>query len=131
MATNILKSPEYIDMLMDFIQKNDKKSAEGLIEQHPLILNEKCLDGLEPIFFCIRNKCNKLFKLMLDKMVLNEGLIKNIYITIKKEGTPKMLKAFLDFCKINNDDACLNEEDKEMLSKLDNKDSNKMNIEDN
>ena len=42
-----------------------------------------------------------------------------------------MLKAFLDFCKINNDDACLNEEDKEMLSKLDNKDSNKMNIEDN
>ncbi len=131
MATNILKSPEYIDMLMDFIQKNDKKSAEGLIEQHPLILNEKCLDGLEPIFFCIRNKCNKLFKLMLEKMVLNEGLIKNIYITIKKEGTPKMLKAFLDFCKINNDDACLNEEDKEMLSKLDNKDSNKMNIEDN
>ena len=68
---------------------------------------------------------------MLEKMVLNEGLIKNIYITIKKEGTPKMLKAFLDFCKINNDDACLNEEDKEMLSKLDNKDSNKMNIEDN
>ena len=131
MATNILKSPEYIDMLMDFIQKNDKKSAEGLIEQHPLILNEKCLDGLEPIFFCIRNKCNKLFKLMLEKMVLNEGLIKNIYITIKKEGTPKMLKAFLDFCKINNDDACLNEEDKEMLSKLDNKHSNKMNIEDN
>ena len=131
MATNILKSPEYIDMLMDFIQKNDKKSAEGLIEQHPLILNEKCLDDLEPIFFCIRNKCNKLFKLMLEKMVLNEGLIKNIYITIKKEGTPKMLKAFLDFCKINNDDACLNEEDKEMLSKLDNKDSNKMNIEDN
>ena len=131
MATNILKSPEYIDMLMDFIQKNDKKSAEGLIEQHPLILNEKCLDGLEPIFFCIRNKCNKLFKLMLEKMVLNEELIKNIYISIKKEGTPKMLKAFLDFCKINNDDACLNEEDKEMLSKLDNKDSNKMNIEDN
>ena len=131
MATNILKSPEYIDMLMDFIQKNDKKSAEGLIEQHPLILNEKCLDGLEPIFFCIRNKCNKLFKLMLEKMVLNEGLIKNIYITIKKEGTPKMLKAFLDFCKINNDDACLNEEDKEMLSKLDNKEPNKMNIEDN
>ena len=131
MAINILKSPKYLDMLMDFIQKNDKKSAEGLIEQHPLILNEKCLDDLEPIFFCIRNKCNKLFKLMLEKMVLNEELIKNIYISIKKEGTPKMLKAFLDFCKINNDDACLNEEDKEMLSKLDNKDSNKMNIEDN
>ena len=131
MAINILKSPKYLDMLMDFIQKNDKKSAEGLIEQHPLILNEKCIDGLEPIFFCIRNKCNKLTKLMLEKMVLNEGLIKNIYITIKKEGTPKMLKGFLDFCKINNDDACLNEEDKEMLSKLDNKDSNKMNIEDN
>ena len=131
MAINILKSPKYLDMLMDFIQKNDKKSAEGLIEQHPLILNEKCIDGLEPIFFCIRNKCNKLTKLMLEKMVLNEELIKNIYISIKKEGTPKMLKAFLEFCKINNDDACLNEEDKEMLSKLDNKDSNKMNIEDN
>ena len=100
MAINILKSPKYLDMLMDFIQKNDKKSAEGLIEQHPLILNEKCIDGLEPIFFCIRNKCNKLTKLMLEKMVLNEELLKNIYISIKKEGTPKMLKAFLDFCKI-------------------------------
>ena len=131
MAINILKSPKYLDMLMDFIQKNDKKSAEGLIEQHPLILNEKCIDGLEPIFFCIRNKCNKLTKLMLEKMVLNEKLIKNIYISIKKEGTPKMLKAFLDFCKINNDDNCLKEDDREILSKLDNKDPNKMNVEEN
>ena len=131
MAINILKSPKYLDMLMDFIQKNDKKSAEGLIEQHPLILNEKCIDGLEPIFFCIRNKCNKLTKLMLEKMVLNEELIKNIYISIKKEGTPKMLKAFLEFCKINNDDNCLKEEDREILSKLDNKDPNKMNVEEN
>ena len=131
MAINILKSPKYLDMLMDFIQKNDKKSAEGLIEQHPLILNEKCIDGLEPIFFCIRNKCNKLTKLMLEKMVLNEELIKNIYISIKKEGTPKMLKVFLEFCKINNDDTCLNEEDREILSKLDNKDPNKMNVEEN
>ena len=131
MAINILKSPKNLDMLMDFIQKNDKKSAEGLIEQHPLILNEKCIDGLEPIFFCIRNKCNKLTKLMLEKMVLNEELIKNIYISIKKEGTPKMLKAFLDFCKINNDDNCLKEDDREILSKLDNKDPNKMNVEEN
>ena len=46
MAINILKSPKYLDMLMDFIQKNDKKSAEGLIDQHPLILNEKCIDVL-------------------------------------------------------------------------------------
>ena len=131
MATNILKPPKYLDMLMGFIQKNDKKSVEGLIEQQPQVLNEKCLDDLEPIFFCIRNKCNKLFKLILEKMVLNEELIKKLYISIKKEGTPKMLKSFLDFLKINNDDTCLNEEDKEMLSKLDNKDSNKMNIEDN
>ena len=131
MAINILKSPKYLDMLMDFIQKNDKKSAEGLIEQHPLILNEKCIDGLEPIFFCIRNKCNKLTKLMLEKMVLNEELIKNIYISIKKEGTPKMLKAFLDFCKINNDDNCLKDDDREILSKLDSKDPNKMNVEEN
>ena len=129
MAINILKSPKYLDMLMDFIQKNDKKSAEGLIEQHPLILNEKCIDGLEPIFFCIRNKCNKLTKLMLEKMVLNEELIKNIYISIKKDGTPKMLKAFLEFCKINNDDNCLKEEDREILCKLDSKDPNKMNVE--
>ena len=131
MAINILKSPKYLDMLMDFIQKNDKKSAEGLIEQHPLILNEKCIDGLEPIFFCIRNKCNKLTELMLEKMALNEELIKNIYISIKKEGTPKMLKAFLEFCKINSDDNCLKEEDREILSKLDNKDPNKMNVEEN
>ena len=131
MATNILKHPKYLDMLMDLIQKNDKKSAEGLIEQHPLILNEKCLDGLEPIFFCIRNKCNKLFKIILEKMVLNEELIKKIYISIKNEGTPKMLKAFLDFTKINNDDTCLNEKDKEMLDKLENKEQEKMDIEAN
>ena len=131
MAINILKSPKYLDMLMDFIQKNDKKSAEGLIEQHPLILNEKCIDGLEPIFFCIRNKCNKLTKLMLEKMVLNEELIKKIYISIKNEGTPKMLKAFLDFTKINNDDTCLNEKDKAMLDKLENKEQEKMDIEAN
>ena len=131
MATNILKHPKYLDMLMDLIQKNDKKSAEGLIEQHPLILNEKCLDGLEPIFFCIRNKCNKLFKLILEKMVLNEELIKNIYISIKNEGTPKMLKAFLNFTKINTDDTCLNEKDKEMLDNLENKEQEKMDIEAN
>ena len=131
MATNILKPPKYLDMLMGFIQKNDKKSVEGLIEQQPQVLNEKCLDDLEPIFFCIRNKCNKLFKLILEKMVLNEELIKNIYISIKKEGTPKMLKSFLDFLKINSDDTCLNEEDKEMLAKIEDKDSIKMNIEAN
>ena len=131
MATNILKPPKYLDMLMGFIQKNDKKSVEGLIEQQPQVLNEKCLDDLEPIFFCIRNKCNKLFKLILEKMVLNEELIKNIYISIKKEGTPKMLKSFLDFLKINKDDTCLNEEDREMLSKIEDKDSIKMNIEAN
>ena len=131
MATNILKPPKYLDLLMGFIQKNDKKSVEGLIAQQPQVLNEKCLDDLEPIFFCIRNKCNKLFKLMLEKMVLNEELIKKIYMSIKKEGTPKMLKSFLDFLKINSDDTCLNEEDKEMLAKIEDKDSIKMNIEAN
>ena len=131
MATNILKPPKYLDLLMGFIQKNDKKSVEGLISQQPQVLNEKCLDDLEPIFFCIRNKCNKLFKLMLEKMVLNEELIKKIYMSIKKEGTPKMLKSFLDFLKINSDDTCLNDEDKEMLAKIEDKDSIKMNIEAN
>ena len=122
MATNVLKAPKYIDLLLCFIQKNEKKNVEGLIEQHPLILNEKCLDGLEPIFFCIRNKCNKIFKLILEKMNLDEELIKKIYISIKEEGTPKMLKAFLDFLKISYDDPCLNEKDKEMLANIDNKD---------
>ena len=122
MATNVLKPPKYIDLLLCFIQKNEKKNVEGLIEQHPLILNEKCLDGLEPIFFCIRNKCNKIFKLILEKMNLDEELIKKIYISIKNEGTPKMLKAFLDFLKISYDDPYLNEKDKEMLAKIDNKD---------
>ena len=122
MATNVLKPPKYIDLLLCFIQKNEKKNVEGLIEQHPLILNEKCLDGLEPIFFCIRNKCNKIFKLILEKMNLDEELIKKIYISIKNEGTPKMLKAFLDFLKISYDDPCLNDKDKEMLAKIDNKD---------
>ena len=122
MATNILKPPKYIDLLLCFIQKNEKKNVEGLIEQHPLILNEKCLDGLEPIFFCIRNKCNKIFKLILEKMNLDEELIKKMYISIKEEGTPKMLKAFLDFLKISYDDPCLNEKDKEMLANIDNKD---------
>ena len=131
MATNILKPPKYLDLLMGFIQKNDKKSVEGLIAQQPQVLNEKCLDDLEPIFFCIRNKCNKLFKLMLEKMVLNEELIKKIYMSIKKEGTPKMLKSFLDFLKINSDDTCLNDEDKAMLEKIEDKDSIKMNIEAN
>ena len=131
MATNILKPPKYLDLLMGFIQKNDKKSVEGLIAQQPQVLNEKCLDDLEPIFFCIRNKRNKLFKLMLEKMVLNEELIKKIYMSIKKEGTPKMLKSFLDFLKINSDDTCLNEEDKAMLAKIEDKDSIKMNIEAN
>ncbi len=119
MATNVLKPPKYIDLLLCFIQKNEKKNVEGLIEQHPLILNEKCLDGLEPIFFCIRNKCNKIFKLILEKMNLDEELIKKIYISIKNEGTPKMLKAFLDFLKISYDDPCLNEKDKEMLANVD------------
>ena len=131
MATNILKPPKYLDLLMGFIQKNDKKSVKGLISQQPQVLNEKCLDDLEPIFFCIRNKCNKLFKLMLEKMVLNEELIKKLYMSIKKEGTPKMLKSFLDFLKINSDDTCLNEEDRAMLAKIEDKDSIKMNIEAN
>ena len=133
MATNIIKQPKYLDILMSFIQKNDKKSAEGLIEQHPLILNEKCFDGLEPIFFCIRNKCNKFFKMILERMALDdEKKKKKIYISIKDEGTPKMLKAFLDFMKIGYDDPCLNEKDKEMLKSIninEGEAKNKMNIE--
>ena len=115
MATNNLNPPKYIDMLLVFIQKNDVKSAEGLLNQHPIISNDKCLDGLEPIFYCIRNKSNKVFEILLKKMNLDEELVKNIYLSIKKEGTPKMLKIFLDFCKISPDDTCLDQKDKEML----------------
>ena len=115
MATNNLKPPKYIDMLLNFIQKNEKKSAEGLLNQYPTVANEKCLDGLEPIFFCIRNKCNKIFEILLKKMNFDEELVKNVYLSIKQEGTPKMLKLFLDHFKISQDDPCLNEKDKEML----------------
>ena len=115
MATNNLKPPKYIDMLLNFIQKNEKKSAEGLLNQHPSVANEKCLDGLEPIFFCIRNKSNKIFEILLKKMNFDEELVKNVYLSIKKEGTPKMLKLFLDHFKISQDDPCLNEKDREML----------------
>ena len=115
MATNNLKPPKYIDMLLNFIQKNEKKSAEGLLNQYPTVANEKCLDGLEPIFFCIRNKCNKIFEILLKKMNFDEELVKNVYLSIKQEGTPKMLKLFLEHFKISQDDPCLNEKDKEML----------------
>ena len=115
MATNNLKPPKYIDLLLNFIQKNEKKSAEGLLNQYPTVANEKCLDGLEPIFFCIRNKCNKIFEILLKKMNFDEELVKNVYLSIKQEGTPKMLKLFLDHFKISQDDPCLNEKDKEML----------------
>ena len=115
MATNNLKQQKYIDMLLNFIQKNEKKSAEGLLNQYPTVANEKCLDGLEPIFFCIRNKCNKIFEILLKKMNFDEELVKNVYLSIKQEGTPKMLKLFLDHFKISQDDPCLNEKDKEML----------------
>ena len=107
MATNNLKPTKYIDQLLLYIQKNDSKNAEGLLNQYPYISNEKCLDGLEPIFFCIRNKCNKTFEVLLKKMYLDEELIQNIYLSIKKEGTPKMLKFFLDFFNISPDDSCL------------------------
>ena len=115
MATNNLKSPKYIDSFLVYIQKNDIKNAEGLLNQYPNISNEKCLDGLEPIFFCIRNHCNKIFEPLLKKMDINAELFKNIYLSIKKEGTPKMLKIFLEHFKISQDDPCLNEKDKEML----------------
>ena len=115
MATNNLKGSKYIDLLLVFIQKNDTKSAEGLLNQYPYVANEKCLDGLEPIFFCIRNKCNKVFDVLLKKMDFNEELIKNIYMSIKENGTPKMLKIFLEHFKISQDDSCLNDKDKEML----------------
>ena len=115
MATNTLKSPKYVDGLLVYIQKNDIKNAEGILNQYPDISNEKCLDGLEPIFFCIRNHCNKVFGLLLKKMDINEDLFKNIYLSIQKEGTPKMLKMFLEHFKISQDDPCLSAKDKEML----------------
>ena len=115
MATNNLKPQKYIDTLLIFIQKNEMKNAEGLLNQHPTIANEKCLDGLEPIFFCIRNKSNKIFEILLKKMNFDEELIKNVYLSIKEEGTPKMLKKFLDHFKISQDDPCLNEKDRQML----------------
>ena len=124
MATNNLKPIKYIDMLLVFIQKNDKKSVEGLLNQHPYISNEKCLDDNEPIFFCIRNKCNKIFEMLLKKMDLDEELIKKIYLSIKKEGTPKMLKIFLEHFKISPDNKCLDEKDKKMLEEYE---SNKKN----
>ena len=130
MATNNLKPVKYLDLLIVFIQKNEKKNAEGLLNQHPLIANEKCLDGLEPIFYCIRNKACKIFELLLKKMDLNEELFKKIYLSIKEEGTPKMLKIFLDNFKIRYDDPCLNEKDKEMLEELERNNQPKNNDED-
>ena len=127
MATNNLKATKYIDLLLVFIQKNDTKSAEGLLNQYPYVANEKCLDGFEPIFFCIRNKCNKVFEVLLKKMDFNEDLFKNVYTSIKENGTPKMLKIFLEHFKINKDDACLNEKDKEMLEEYEKKNPKKKN----
>ena len=68
MCTNYTKPPKYMDMLLTFIQKLDYKSTEGLLTQNPNVANEKMEDGLEPIFFCIRNKCNKAFAILLKKM---------------------------------------------------------------
>ena len=48
-------------------------------------------------------------------MNFDEELVKNVYLSIKQEGTPKMLKLFLEHFKISQDDPCLNEKDKEML----------------
>ena len=121
MCTNYTKPPKYMDMLLTFIQKLDYKSTEGLLTQNPNVANEKMEDGLEPIFFCIRNKCNKAFVILLKKMTFDEELIKKVYTEIKKEGTPKMLKIFLEYFKISFDDSCLDEKDKEMLEQLNNK----------
>ena len=121
MSTNYTEPPKYIDMLLNFIQKLDYKSTEGLLTQYPNVANEKMEDGLEPIFFCIRNKCNKAFVILLNKTTFDEELIKKVHTEIKNEGTPKMLKMFLEFFKISFDDSCLDKTDKEMLEQLNNK----------
>ena len=119
MSVNNIKPPKNLYLFLGYVQKNDKRNAEGILKDNPSIANEKMYDGLQPIFFCIRNKFNKMFGLLLERMYFDDELVKNVYSSIKKQGTPKMLKKFLEHFNIPPDDPCLDEIDKKMLSQLD------------
>ena len=102
-----LKGPNHLDMLICLIEQKESKHAETLIETYPELLEKKCKDGNEAIYFAIRHQNNKIFKMMLNKRPLpSSHNLPKMLNAIIDSGTAKMLKFFISHFKISLQSPC-------------------------
>lgn len=66
-----------IEDLICFIEQNDIEKLKKIIEAEPRIVREKKMDDNEPIFYSIRYKNNKAFKIILEN---SENANYDVYI---------------------------------------------------
>lgn len=100
MSRTYLKGPNHLDDLINLIEQDKVKNVEILVKTYPDIIYKNCLDGNQPIFFAIKNRSNKIFRIIFNAYESNENFPK-ILTAIIKEGTSKMLSFFIYKTKID------------------------------
>ena len=115
-----LKHTKHLDNLVSFVENNEYKNAETLINCYPEVLTQKCSDGDEVVYFVIRNKSNKLFRLILKKLPLvSSHNLPKMLSEIIKSGTAKMLRIFANHFKLELDNKIYHPYVDKMLSQTD------------
>ena len=61
-----LKVKHKVEDLIAFIERNEYTNAKKIIECKKRLLKHKKMDDFEPIYYAIKYKCNKIFRLILD-----------------------------------------------------------------
>ena len=100
MSRTYLKGPNHLDDLINLIEQDKSKNVEILVKTYPEVIYKNCLNGNQPIFFAIKNKSNKIFRILLDTYQTNENF-PEILEAIIREGTSKMLSHFIKKSKID------------------------------
>lgn len=97
-----LKNVKHLDNLLSFIETNDIKSAETLITIYPEVMKQKCSDGEEVIYFIVRNKNNKMFRIFLKHQPLISSYnLPKLFDEIISGGTTKMMRTFVNHFKLD------------------------------
>jgi hypothetical protein len=62
----LLKVKHQVEDLISYIEKNELENVKKIISSNKSILKKKENEELEPIFYSVKYKCNKIFEFILQ-----------------------------------------------------------------
>lgn len=75
----LLKVKHQVEDLISFIEQNDLENVKKIVLSNKSILKKKENEELEPIFYSVKYKCNKIFEFIMENSQDIKYNVKNLY----------------------------------------------------